>query len=561
MIEEPTDPVMPTAAPTLGLDALREMRTSRRKNRLLEMEWFDAMYRVYLAAFIGGGLVLFLSGLIKDEKLDAAGVAEFTARTPQVLGLVVIGALFLGLRSGANGGPVAVEDADVRHVLLAPISRAAVLRHPVIQRLRTTCFTGILAGAIAGQLVVRRLPGTPISWVVYGACFGALVGVLFVSTALVAHALRFPYWATSLLGGGLLIWQTWAALGTQTRHGPANSISRISIWALGVHAIDLVGVVVIILITVSSIAVVGKLSLEALARRANLVAQLKFAVTLQDIRTVVLLRRQLSQESMRTRPWWTIAHTGRLPVVPRRGLHSFTRFPMRRITRMMLLTAGAAVAQVYAYRGTAPAIVISGLLLFVLGLEAIEPLSQEVDQPERSESFPIPRGQIMRQHLIVPALILIPFAALGGVIAAVLQRETSGAAAVVAILALPTVWGGAAGAVINAVKGAPDPIGQSAERLYMPPEVSGMTTMIRSVWPPVVSILASLPILLVRSAEENDYVVLAAAVRGAIGCLLMIVLVVGWVHQRDAIHRWWNQVLEGGRMAQSDRPSSEGGLI
>ena len=44
-------------------------------------------------------------------------------------------------------------------------------------------------------------------------------------------------------------------------------------------------------------------SLDALARRSSLVAQLRFAVTMQDLRTVILLRRQLNQEQTRGSPW------------------------------------------------------------------------------------------------------------------------------------------------------------------------------------------------------------------------------------------------------------------
>ena len=547
--------------PGLGIFALREMRTSRRKNRLLEMEWFDALYRVYLAAFVGGGSVLFISGFVKDTKLDASGVTEFAARAPQILGVVVTLALFLGLRAGANGGPIAVEEADVRHVLLAPIPRKTALMHPVIQKLRTITFTGVLAGAAAGQLAARRLPGIPVHWVFYGAVFGALVGALFVASALIAHGLGFPHWATTMFGGGLLAWQTWAAAGQEVRHGPANSIGRIAVWAVGAHGTDVIGAAAVLMLVLVSLVMAGRLTIEALARRSNLVAQLKFAVTLQDIRTVVLLRRQLGQESMRSSPWWKVARSGKLGPVPRRGLHSYTRFPLRRIIRMVMLTAGASAGLVYAYRGTAPAIVVSGLMLFVLGLEIVEPMSQEVDQPERNESFPVPRGHIMRLHLIMPALMLIPFAVIGALVAGVMQRDTSGAPAAIAILAIPVTFGGACGAVINTVKGMPDPLGQSAERLYMPPEVSGMTTMIRSVWPPVVSILACVPVLLVRNAEETGFNPIGAAVRGAVGCTLLIILVVGWVHQRDVIHKWWNDVLEGGRAAQADRSRSEGGLL
>ena len=65
-------------------------------------------------------------------------------------------------------------------------------------------------------------------------------------------------------------------------------------------------------------------------RRAGLVAQLRFAVTLQDIRTVVLLRRQLSQETPRNRPWIPMKRGGRLPPIWRRDWQSYFRFPLVR---------------------------------------------------------------------------------------------------------------------------------------------------------------------------------------------------------------------------------------
>ena len=48
---------------SLGIDALHAMRTERRKHRVADMDWFEALYRVYISAFIGGGAFLFLWGL------------------------------------------------------------------------------------------------------------------------------------------------------------------------------------------------------------------------------------------------------------------------------------------------------------------------------------------------------------------------------------------------------------------------------------------------------------------------------------------------------------------
>jgi hypothetical protein len=100
---------------SLGLDAVSALRTTRRKHRVEEMEWFEALYRVYLAAIAIGGTILFLSGLIKDTQLTPAELTMVSQRGPHVLGVVIAVALFIGIRSGNNGGPLAVEEAEVRH--------------------------------------------------------------------------------------------------------------------------------------------------------------------------------------------------------------------------------------------------------------------------------------------------------------------------------------------------------------------------------------------------------------------------------------------------------------
>jgi len=142
---------------SLGIDALHAMRAERRKHRVADMDWFEALYRVYISAFLGGGAILFLSGMSGDKPLLGSDLQNVIANTPHAVGLVASIIVFLGLRSGANGGPIVVEEPEVRHVLLAPVSHSAVLRHPAIQRLRTFAFVGAIAGATANQLLSRRV--------------------------------------------------------------------------------------------------------------------------------------------------------------------------------------------------------------------------------------------------------------------------------------------------------------------------------------------------------------------------------------------------------------------
>ena len=533
---------------SLGLDAVAALRTTRRKHRVEEMEWFEALYRVYLAAIAIGGTILFLSGLIKDTELTPAELTMVSQRGPHVLGVVIAVALFIGIRSGNNGGPLAVEEAEVRHLLLAPVSHAVVLRRPAIQRLRSTAFSGAAAGAIAGQLASRRLPGSFTSWAFYGAVFGLCAGLIVVGGALLSHGLRFNKLLSSFVVTALLAWQVAMAVQHTSFPGPFDAFGSMALWTLHREAIDLIAVFATIVICSLGIFTVGNLSLEALSRRSSLVSQLRFAVTLQDLRTVVLLRRQLSQEQMRASPWVTLKRSAKTSPIPRRGLQSLLKFPARRLVRMKLLIAVAAMCQVWAYRGTTPAVVASGLCLFVFGLEIIEPLSQEVDKPDRTDAIPIDRGELMLRHLIVPTLFLLPFGALGILVAYLFEPEPM-TLAIALIVGLPAIGAGTAGAIINAVKGAPDPMGQTNERIFMPPEVAGMTTMTRAVWPPIVAILGSLPILAVREGVENGDNAVGAALRTAIGVVLLLGFVGAWVRHRDAARQWWKSFVDGGKQS------------
>ncbi|MFM9132075.1 MAG: DUF6297 family protein, partial [Actinomycetota bacterium] len=284
------------------------MRTDRRKRRVADMEWFELLYRVYLAALIGGFVVLYLSSLVQDAPFTSSQFDSVITDGPRAAGLVMAVVCFLGMRSGAQGGPVNVEDAEVRHVLLAPVDRGAVLRRPAAQRLRTAAFTGAIAGGAAGLVLSKRVPDTwgrgPSQFVVAGATGGAMIVASFVVAALLVHTLRVPRPVTGLLGGGLVAWQAAAVTPdpcTIARERSPNGENGAGGWA-GANT----AAAVLAALAALSLALTGRLRLEALARRSALVSQLKFAVTLQDIRTVVLLRRQLSQEHMREKPWFRV---------------------------------------------------------------------------------------------------------------------------------------------------------------------------------------------------------------------------------------------------------------
>ena len=532
------------------------MRTHRRRHRVQDMDWFEALYRVYLAAFLGGGAILWASGWVGDEPLSASAVENLYRHTPHVVGLVASVVVFLGLRSGAQGGPLSIESAEVVHALLAPVPRASVLRRPAWQRLRAMAFAGAIAGGTANQLLGRRVPDHPslVGWAVWGAFAGAVLGASFVVAALVVHVTRMPRWVATALGYALVGWQVAVLATDSTVSGPFDAIGSIALWWHHVHPLDLVWVAGFVTVAGAAVWGVERLSLEALVRRSALVAQLRFAVTLQDLRTVILLRRSLGHEHMRTSPWFTVPRFARRNITLARGLRSLARFPVRRVMRMGIATVTAALALVGAYRGTTPPVVVAGLAMFLLGLELVEPLSQEVDQPDRTDALPVERSLLYTRHLAAPVIGAVPFVIVGAAVATSLEPSPT-TFALSLLLGAAAAGAGLAGATINAMAGAPDPVGNANQGLYLPPEMSGMGTVLRNAWPPAVAVLGCLPVIAVRESSGGPWV---NALRATLAVALMLSLVRGWVRQRDAIKQWFATAQKESRAASS-APSRLGG--
>ncbi len=285
---------------------LRDLRRVRRERRLGDTEWFDVLYRVYLFALVGTIAVVFASDSIEgvlDEPIDTDLIL---GRGPAIAGIVAALAIGIGLRNGAEGGPISVESADVRHLLLSPISRTRVLMRPIGQRLRAVAFGLGLGLAVLAQLVAREIEGSRAAWAASGALFGALLAAYYVGAAVVAHALRMPRWLASVIATiavtwqSLVAWRIWNGEGSDgERIGPANLAGSVLFWGIRQRGIDLVAIGAAVVLVAAALALGGRLRLQPLERRGQLVSQLRFAATVQDIRTVVLLRRQLSAESVR----------------------------------------------------------------------------------------------------------------------------------------------------------------------------------------------------------------------------------------------------------------------
>ena len=561
---------------------LAELRTTRQRRRLGDTDWYDIAYRVYLFALVGLVLVVWVSDAIDGAIGDGVDTADLLEKGPSIIGLLVVAAFGLGMRSGADGGPVAIELADIRYVLAAPISRRAVMLRPVAQRLRAAAFAIGLGGAVLGQLIATDVEGSRTAWAAACGAFGAIVGVTFVATAVIAHTLRVPRWLATTLATVALVWQGAVAWGIWNdeatglaRVAPGNPAGRLALWGISQRGIDVIAIVVAIAMTAAALALSGKLRVEALARRGELVSQLRFAATVQDLRTVVQLRRQLRSEVLRTRPWGqrhpparpapTETVRGRTPsatstgsagatgpsasIVWRRDSRSLRRLPAARFVRIGLLAAIGGVGGAL----TVSSSPLFGLLLlgalFFAGLESLEPLSQEIDRPDITESFPIERGWIYAHHLVASAVLLAGVGLLGAATAVVVDPDV-GLLAVV--MAIPMVWAGAMGPVVVTVLDAPSApspttlLGtpRDAETTMVPPEFAGFSTALRTLLPGAISAVATIPVFVARFDGTA-----ADVGRSLLGLALFTAIIVLWVRRRDPWGAKIREFFEGGRAA------------
>jgi len=564
---------------------LNDLRKTRQRRRLGDTDWYDIAYRVYLFGLVGLTLVVWVSDAVDGAIGDGIDSADLLARGPSIVGLLVVAAFALGVRSGADGGPVAIEVADIRHVLLSPISRRSVMLRPVAQRLRAAAFALGLGGAVLGQLIATEVEGSRTAWAAACGAFGAIVGVTFVATAVIAHTLRVPRWLATMLAALALVWQgavAWGIWHDETtgwqRVAPGNLAGRLALWGVDQRPVDVIAIVIAMAMTAAALLLGGQLRLEALVRRGELVSQLRFAATVQDLRTVVQLRRQLRSEMLRTRPWGqrrrptrpppTVLAHGRASataastadssdwspsasVIWRRDSRSLRRLPGARFFRIALLGAiGGVGAALTISASPLFGLVLLGALFFA-GLESLEPLSQEIDRPDLTDGIPIERGWIYAHHLVASAILLV-FVGVTGAAVAVLVDPDIGAMAFA--VAIPMVWAGAMGPVVVTMLDAPTApspttlLGtpRDAETSLVPPEFAGFSTALRTLLPVLISAIGTVPVFVARFADDA-----ASVGRSLVALVLFTTIVVLWVRRRDPWGLKLRNFFEEGRAASA----------
>lgn len=517
-----------------------DLRRARRRQRVAAIHWVDALYQVYITALVAVVGVVFASGYVGDGEVAASTVTEVIADGPAVLGLAAALAVLVGLRSGSRGGPLALEKADVRHVLLAPIDRGVALRGPGWRQLRFTLAVGAALGATVGLLATRRLPESTGEWLLAGAVLGATVAGLGFGSALVAGGVGIPQWASTTVGLGLVAWSVADVVG-RAPTSPTAAVGHVGIAPLDLAPEVLAGPVLALLLVAVGMLRVSGTSLEAAERRTSLVGQIRFAVTLQDLRTVLVLRRQLAQERPRSRPWVRgSTRPARFPIV-RRGIRSIARWPTGRIVRVVGFGVVSGLAMRGAWSGTTPLVALAGVALWIAALDAVEPMGQEIDHPGRTDMYPIERGVLLLGLLPV----VLGASALVGLVAGLVAATPVGAAlpagpALVVGLVAGLLAG--CGAVVSTIQGAPDAVDLLG---VATPEIAGVKTVVRTTWPPVMAVLGVTPLLLARSADRSvDGDPLGAALLLSAPLVGVAVVVGAWVRYHVDIHEWIRNALE-----------------
>jgi hypothetical protein len=507
--------------------ALDELRRVRRRKRLADVHWIDALYRAYLTALLGSIGVLLASNAVGDAAVHGDGLADVRSDGPAVVGVVVACAIAIGLRSGSRGGPLALERAEVRHVLLAPVDRGRVLRGPAVRQVRFALFVAAIVGAIAGHLAAQRLPGSDPAWAAAGAAAAAVTVGAAYGCALVASGVRLRSWHATVLLLAVLGWAVVDAADVGGPPSPTSFVGRLALWPLHVDLAGVAPAVVAVALLVAGLRLLGGTSLEAAERRSVLVGQLRFAATLQDVRTVIVLRRQLAMELPRIRPWVRVPARGhdRLPVWTR-GWRGVLRWPAARVGRAALLGAVAGLAARGAHEGTTPLLLVSGLALFVAALDGVEPLAQEIDHPSRADVLPVPAGSLHLRHVPVVAVSMLLVSLVGAVVG-VAVAPTVEAVEIAAAALVPAALGAAASGIASVVAGAPSAPSETA--MLAPPEAAGMRMAVRAAFPPAMAVFGTVPVL-----------------EPAVAPFVVVVfgLVCVWLRLREQVRGWWVEQME-----------------
>jgi hypothetical protein len=174
----------------------------------------------------------------------------------------------------------------------------------------------------------------------------------------------------------------------------------------------------------------------------------------------------------------------------------------------MALAIAAALALTWA--GASYFLVLAGLVAYAVGLEVLEPWSQETDRPDLTASLPRGRGSLLLRHLPV-AVIAASLIGLVSLAAVAALRPPGAVVATAAVLLVPSAIAAVCAA---AVRGRPDagPQGMPQDQLGTGP----FLVLFNFAGPPTIAILGLVPVLIARNAAAAGHDPVSVAVTGGL---------------------------------------------
>ena len=512
-----------------SIATLAALRRVRRRRRTENVDRFETLYQAYLAALLSVAAVLVASDLVGDQRSSLGQLTLVGENGSAVVGLAGAVVVYAALRSGGQGGPLSVEPPDVLHLMMAPVDRRLALRPAVYARLRSSVAVTAGVAAAAGVVAGRRLPGGTPVWVATAGLAGLGVGLLSVGAAMIVSGLRWPRSWAAIVGTGLVGWSLadWAL---HIRTSPLTLLGALALWpvtAPPVHAAA--APLVAVLAAAMGVTLAGGLSLEAAERRAALVSQLRFAATLRDLRTVVLLRRRLAQEQPRRHPWIRLnPGTRTIGAAWKRDWEGLLRWPTSRIVRVLLLSTAAGLALRETWAGTTPLLLVAGVALWLVALDAVEGLGQEVDHPGLADLLPVGPGRLMLGHLPAAATVTA-LAAVPAILAAMPKADVRLVSGIGMATLLPGALCAVGAATLSTARKAVDPADPGS---VATPETAGIRMVVRECLPPAVATAGLLPVVVAREAAKSG----APAIPAALSAWAVLALPLGvavWLSYRD----------------------------
>ncbi len=183
------------------------------------------------------------------------------------------------------------------------------------------------------------------------------------------------------------------------------------------------------------------------------------------------------------------------------------------------------------WRGTTPLIIVAGLALFIAALDAVEPLAQEIDHPDRSQGVPVELGEMYLRHLAVPVTVMA-VAGIVGLLAAAILDPAPGLLLVGAITVVPVAFASASAAAFAVVLGAPK-LGSGLTFTF--PEGATIGLILRQAFPPFLAALAIAPVIAAREAVHQHADPIAIAALAAVPAIVIAGGVLVYLRTRKSV--------------------------